>query len=177
MSYLVISTSLNPDSRSRAMARHAHDRLRAAEVKTELLDLQDMTLPQCGLEGCYEAEDVQAIAEKIRSAAAVVIATPIYNFSASASTKNLIELTGKVWVDKPVGFLCAAGGPGSYMSIMGLANHLMLDFRSIIIPRFVYAHDASFKGAALSDAAVEDRIDELARSAVRFGRAFDSEHD
>ena len=41
---------------------------------------------------------------------------------------NLVELTGRLWENKVVGFLCSAGGPGSYMSIMGLANSLMLDY-------------------------------------------------
>ena len=43
-----------------------------------------------------------------------------------------------------VGFLCAAGGLGSYMSIMSLANSLMLDFRTVIVPRFVYATGDAF---------------------------------
>jgi FMN reductase len=38
--------------------------------------------------------------------------------------------------NKVVGFLCAAGGKSSYMSVMRLANSLMLDFRCLIIPHF-----------------------------------------
>ncbi len=51
----------------------------------------------------------------------------------------MIELAGSAWEDKIVGFLCAAGGMSSYMSVMAYANSLMLDFRCVIIPRFVYA--------------------------------------
>ena len=75
-----------------------------------------------------------------------MIATPIYNYNVSSSAKNLVELTGKAWTDKVVGFLCAAGGRGSYMGCMGLANSLMLDFRSLILPRFVYATGDPFAG-------------------------------
>jgi NAD(P)H-dependent FMN reductase len=73
----------------------------------------------------------------VNSARAVIIATGIYNYDANAAVKNLVELTGDAWENKVVGFLCAAGGMSSYMSIMSLANSLMLDFRSIIVPRFV----------------------------------------
>jgi len=49
--------------------------------------------------------------------------------------KNMIELTGSAWEDKIVGFLCAAGGHASYMSVMAYAIYsLMLDFVRIIPP-------------------------------------------
>ncbi len=83
----------------------------------------------------------------------------------------MIELTGKAWQDKIVGFLCAAGGMGSYMSVMAYANSLMLDFRSIIIPRFVYATGDSFEGDKLTDAHVEKRIHQVADELVRFTTA------
>jgi FMN reductase len=98
------------------------------------------------------------------------VATPIYNYDANAAVKNLIELTGSGWQDKPVGFLCAAGGMSSYMSIMSLANCLMLDFRSIVVPRFVYATGEAFAGGRIVDADVEKRVAELARSTARLGR-------
>ena len=40
------------------------------------------------------------------------------------------------------------------MSIMATANSLMLDFRSVIVPRFVYAVSADF----INDEAVDDAI-------------------
>ena len=66
-------------------------------------------------------------------------ATPVYNYNASASAKNLIELTGDAWNNKVVGFISATGDRSSYMAPMGLINSLMLDFRCLIVPRFVQA--------------------------------------
>ena len=63
----------------------------------------------------------------------------------------MIELTGSAWEDKIVGFLCAAGGMGSYMSVMAYANSLMLDFRCVIIPRFVFATGEGFDGDNIID--------------------------
>ena len=67
-----------------------------------------------------------------------------------------------------VGFLCAAGGRGSYMSIMGLVNSLMLDFRCLIIPRFVYSTGEAFKEGKIVDPGVESRVIELTKELVRF---------
>jgi FMN reductase len=83
----------------------------------------------------------------------------------------MIELTGSAWQDKIVGFLCAAGGMGSYMSVMAYANSLMLDFRCVIIPRFVFATSEAFDGDNINDKKVVRRIETLADELVRFTKA------
>ena len=75
--------------------------------------------------------------------------------------KNLIELTGNAWCNKIVGFMCSAGGRGSYMSPMSFMNSLMLDFRCIIIPRFVYDDGSSIDENNNLDDQLKDRIEEL----------------
>jgi NAD(P)H-dependent FMN reductase len=84
-----------------------------------------------------------------------------YNYDFSSSAKKLIELTGKAWQRKVVGFLAAAGGQTSFMSVMGFANSLMLDFRTLVVPRFVFATEESFEGLEISDPSVIARIDDL----------------
>jgi FMN reductase len=95
----------------------------------------------------------------------------LYNYDVAATTKNMIELTGSAWEDKIVGFLCAAGGMGSYMSVMAYANSLMLDFRCVIIPRFVFATSEGFDGDKIIDKKVVRRIETLADELVRFTKA------
>jgi len=142
--YLIISASLRTASLSRVMA----DTLRAAYAKLgvthQFVDLREYTLPLCDGEAAYGHPHVTTLSTLIREARVVVVATPIYNFDANATSKNLVELTGKAWENKTVGFLCAAGGASSYMSIMSMANSLMLDFRCLVIPRFVYAKGDDF---------------------------------
>lgn len=106
----------------------------------------------------------------IRAARVIILATPVYNFDANAAAKNLLELTGKCWENKVVGFLCAAGGKSSYMSVMSLANSLMLDFRCVIIPRFVYATGEDFAEDDRLVPEIQERINQLAREsmALRF---------
>jgi FMN reductase len=107
----------------------------------------------------------------IKNADCVLVGIPVYNFACSASFKNLIELTGNAWDEKIVGFVCAAGGHSSYMSVMNVANSLMLDFRCVIIPRFVYSEGSSFEGGKLKDAKIKERLGELTQTAVRLAGA------
>ena len=118
-------------------------------------------MPLCDGDLVYEKTEVIELKDTIKQTEGILLAVPIYNFSGNAAAKNLIELTGNAWSNKVVGFLCAAGGKGSYMSVMTLANSLMLDFRCLIIPRFVYATGDSFRDETVSDPQVKERVHEL----------------
>ena len=169
--YLIISASLRGASLSRIMAetlRGAYGKLGAT---TALIDLREFTLPLCDAESAYEHEHVATLSALIEAARVIIVATPIYNFDANAAAKNLVELTGSAWEDKTVGFLCAAGGGSSYMSIMGLANSLMLDFRCLIIPRFVYAKGEDFSAKKEPTADLAARIRALAEASVKIRNA------
>lgn len=171
--YVILSTSLRPESRSRALAEEAAARLTAAGIEPELVDLRDHPLPLCDGGACYGDPAVGAFKSKLVDADGYLIATPIYNFDANAALKNAIELTGRdVWTEKVVGFLAAAGGRGSYMSLAGITQSLMLDFRTFILPRFVYATSEDFnEEGSLSSADVEERLDEVTTELVRLTRA------
>jgi FMN reductase len=169
--HLVISTSGNPESNSRIMAQIAFDYLRNAKVDCAWIDIRDLELPLCDADKCYANIGAQELKKTIVAADGILIAAPVYNYDVAAAAKNMIELTGNAWEDKIVGFLCAAGGASSYMSVMAYANSLMLDFRSVIIPRFVYATGRAFDGNSLKDDEVAKRIREVADELVRFTKA------
>jgi len=169
--YLVISTSLNPESRSRLLARAAREQLARHTEQVEYLDLQDFPLPFCDGGACYANENVQRLGGLVRDARGVLLVTPIYNYDANAAAKNVVELTGKAWTDKVVGFLCAAGGKVSYMALMGLANSLMLDFRALVLPRFVYTTGADYDGQSIKNEDIQERVAELAHRVVQVGEA------
>ena len=160
--YLIVSGSLRTNSRSRALAQYLTDCYQSQGVAARLIDLRSVPLPFCDGEAAYDHQSVVALSKIISEARVVIIATPIYNFDVSAALKNLIELTGESWEDKVVGFLCAAGGSMSYMSVMSLANSLMLDFRCLIIPRIVYATSDDFTDGCLSSSVVRERVRRLA---------------
>ena len=165
--YLVVSTSGNPDSNSRRMGQVAFDWLKKRKVNCDWLDISKLELPLCDADACYNTPAAQNISAAIERADGIAVATPVYNYDVSAAAKNMVELTGSAWEDKVVAFLCAAGGMSSYMSVMSFANSLMLDFRCLIIPRFVYATGDSFDGDKLSDSKVSQRIEQVVEELVR----------
>jgi FMN reductase len=173
MSYLVFSCSLNPDSNSRILVRAAYEELDRLEVPVEFVDLRELSLPMCDGGACYEHPQAVEMAGKILAAKGVLLGVPVYNYAVSASAKNLLELTGSAWYGTTVGFLSAAGGRRSYMSVMAFANSLMLDYRCLIVPRFIYADDSQFRGGHLRDPALQPRIVEVCRTLVTLAPAYD----
>ncbi len=167
MRLLVLSCSLNPDSRSRTLARAALDRLHSHGAEATLLDLSTLDLPMCDGEAAYSDPQVSAAGAQISAADGLLVAAPIYNFDVNAAAKNLLELTGDAWAGKIVGFVCAAGGQSSYMSVLPFANSLMLDFRCFILPRYVYAPAAEISDPRFGEAALAIRVDEVARELIR----------
>ena len=169
--YLIISASLRTASLSRVMA----ESLRAAYAKLgaphQVVDLREFVLPLCDGEAAYGHPHVATLSALIEGARVVILATPIYNYDANAAAKNLVELTGSSWENKTVGFVCAAGGHSSYMSIMSLANSLMLDFRCLIIPRFVYAKGEDFMAKSQPTADLAARIAQLAEASMKIRNA------
>ena len=133
----------------------------------DFIDLQDYDLPLSDGGSCYAHPHVIALAPKVRKAKAVIVATAIYNYDVNAAAKNFLELTGKAWEGKVVGFICAAGGHGSYMSVMPFANSLMLDYRCHVIPSFVYAAPAHIDEGTFGDKALNQRVEELAAETQR----------
>lgn len=167
----LVSGSLNPESLSRQMAVHAATSLDSLGANVDFIDLQQVKLPLCDGDTAYSDPEVEKTRTRIEKAAGVLVAAPVYNFYMNAAVKNLVELTGSAWEGKVVGFLNAAGGYSSYMSVMSIANSLMLDFRCVIVPRFVYATGSAFRDGAVSDKKLAGRIDELANDLVRFAKA------
>jgi FMN reductase len=169
--HLVISTSGNPDSNSRRMGRVALAHLQKRKVPCDWIDIREMDLPLCDADKCYGMPGSKRLRTTVESADGILVAAPVYNYDVAAATKNMIELTGSAWEGKIVGFLCAAGGRGSYMSVMAYANSLMLDFRCVIIPRFAFATSEAFDGECISDKKITERIKQVADELVRFTKA------
>ncbi len=167
MEYLVLATSLRTDSHSRILARHVTEAYAQRGGQVAFVDLRDHPLPLCDGGPAYDDPGVAALSALIAKARVVTLAVPIYNYDVNAATKNLVELTGPAWAGRIVAFLCAAGGQRSYMSMLGLANSLMLDFRAVIVPRFVYATKADFRDGQLVSPEIAARVGELAETSMR----------
>ena len=137
----------------------------------EFFDLQENPLPMCDGDECYDLPEVLAFREKVKNAEGIIMAIPVYNFNVSSGAKNIVELGGRMLYDKIFGFVCAAGGRNSYMSVMSLANSLMIDFRCYIIPKFVYATKHDFDEDGITNSDIKERLEELGNELIRVSKA------
>lgn len=172
----VISCSLHPQSRSYVLAQHVVADLKELGVKAPLYDLRNQELGMCDAVTTHKTPVAEEMIEAIREADSVLLSMPVYNYDVNTAAKNLLEIGMRAWNHKLVGFLCAAGGQRSYMSVMPFANSLMLDFRCIIIPRFVYAVGSDFGDDRqptmyVASSEIQNRIKELATNTVRLTKA------
>ena len=151
------------------MAKHLEKSFGKEEVK--FFDLQETPLPMCDGDKCYDLPEVLDFREKIKEADGIIMAIPVYNFNVSSGAKNIVELGGRMLYDKTFGFMCAAGGRNSYMSVMSLANSLMLDFRCYIIPKFVFATKNDFEEDKIVNSEIKSRIKELGSELIRVSSA------
>ena len=170
MSYLVISTSLREGSRSKIMAKYLSRNL----SDVEFFDLQENPLPMCDGDECYDLPEVLDFREKVKNAKGIIMAIPVYNYNVSSGAKNAVELGGRMLYDKIFGFICAAGGKSSYMSVMSLANSLMIDFRCYVIPKFVYATKHDFEDNKIENSEIKERLKELGNELIRVTKALDN---
>ena len=170
---VIVSCSLNSSSRSHRLALAAEAAITTIGAHPELIDLREWELPICDGGDSFNHPSVKSLSLALEKASAILVSAPVYNYDLNAAAKNLVEMTGPAWSDKPVGFLCSAGGDRSYMSPIGFANSLMFDFRCLIIPRFVYCTKSDFNVDGNVNTSLGERIDLLARSVVGLARGLD----
>ena len=161
---LVLSTSLHPNSRSRILAEHARLSLAHRGTQVAWFDCREAQLPYMDGHSAHGHEAAQSLQRALGACDAVLVATGIYSCDGSAGAKAGLELGGRAWNDKTVGIACATGSMVSFMSHMGLVSSLMLDFRCVVVPRFVYATGDAFADGKLVDEAVQMRLAELCGS-------------
>lgn len=155
MKFAVISTSLDPESRSAWMCALAARQLVLAGHEVTFLDLRKETLPPfdnvLGPGGCYAHPNFRIYHDAIQQADGVLLGLPVYNWGVGSGARTLVELTGSsdverglngAWFDQPVTFLVSGGLDHGYLSHGNFALGLMFDFKCVLNPHFVYATSA-----------------------------------
>ncbi|MGQ0629017.1 MAG: NADPH-dependent FMN reductase, partial [Phycisphaerales bacterium] len=140
-------------------------------IAAEVVDIAPLNLPLCDGAAAYGHPAVAPLAAKVAGASSVIMCVPIYNYSVAASAKNVIELVGKAFTGKVVGLAAAAGGGMAYTAPLQLANALMLDFRCVIVPRYVYVAGKGIDAGAITDAEIVTRLTGLVEDVARMGSA------
>lgn len=161
---LILSTSLSPQSHSRILCKYAYKMAQERGLDAGFVDLQDHRVLPYGMEGC---KGLDAIGREMQNAGAFLIGYPLYNFNMSATLKAVLERFGEHFEGKVTGLMVAAGGRNGYMSVMSVATTLMLDFRTWVVPRFVFASRDEFEGEKIANSDVRTRVEQLLTATYR----------
>lgn len=159
MSILVLSSSLDPNSHSRDVARLCQEKLEQRNISTTFVDLADFDVPNFDNASIYQTDAYKRLHALTQKSEGIILCSPVYNWGVSSELKKYIEYVGSTppegnmegaLFDKIVTFVNAGGLPHSYTAFRELATSLMLDFKCIINPYHIYVHKRNWQGDALS---------------------------
>jgi NAD(P)H-dependent FMN reductase len=133
----IVSTSLSPHSRSRALAVEVARELRQRGCDLHFYDARSLPSWLCRDDDDIP-EEYSEVKREIAEMDAVIIAFPVYLFAPSGAAKNFIDIVGEALIKKPLGFLCASGSLRSYLSIRDVMSSLIFEFEAYIYPKFIH---------------------------------------
>ena len=161
---LVISSSLNPDSKCFKVCKMVAKSLQKKGLNVEILDIREYQLGHT----FRPTEDMQKISEKIASADNFVIGMAVYCYSINDSLKTLLDNCFEDVEGKKYGIVCAAGGDKSYLSTQHLTQICANEWRMIQLPRVVYTSGKDWSDGELVSADVAERVELFVNEFIDF---------
>ena len=159
MSIITICANLTESSSTKTLSELVHQNILEHDKNASFISMHDYPIPICDGRESFSNQNVQRLNEQLENAKGFVLATPVYNYTINSTLKSLIEHCGSAFKNKTIGFICTAGGEKSYMSMMPTINSMMLDFRCIVLPRFLYVTSANFNSdKTITDPEILKRI-------------------
>ena len=168
MQILILSSSLDKQSRSRELGKICQQILEQ-QVDTVFVDLAHLDIPNFDNSTIYKTEVYRQLHRTTSESDGIVLCSPVYNWGLSAELKKYVEYIGSTppdgsfegaLFDKVITFVSAGGLPHSYTAFREMATSLMLDFKCIINPYHVYAHNRHWQG----DVLLEEKIQRVDKS-------------
>ena len=149
----IIGTSLKKNSNSHKMAKFF------SEISTSnYLDLRFRNIPMCDANESFSHKDVVWLSDCVKDDDVIVFSTPIYNYMVNALAKSVVEHLGGILSHKWIGFMCAGGSMGSYLSVSSIMVSILFDFNAFMIPKIVYATQEEFSKEGLLSDVLQERI-------------------
>ena len=163
MKMLIVSSSLDPNSKSEEIAKLCLGELRHLQIDATMVTLKDYHTPNFDNDRIYQADAYRTLHTAVLEADGLIFASPVYNWGCCSELKKFIEYIGSTppdrslqgaFYDKVVTFVNAAGVPHSYMAFNALAMSMMMDFKCVINPYNIYIHERHWKDDKLIDKAL-----------------------
>ena len=132
----LVSTSLRPGSLSRRLLFElVAPALERAGATTACTDMAD--LPPVLCDGRDLADYPPAYAELVAALEAAdgcVWACPVYCYSVSGASKNLLDIVGRGLTAAPVAIVSASGSPRSHLAARHLVEAMADEFGALVLP-------------------------------------------
>lgn len=134
----IISSSHRPESLSRRLGLRVADILGDLGAQIFHHDLRSLPPSFCngdesgdlaGYPAAYES-----LYKDLAGADGFIIATPVYLYGVSASTRSWIEIVGDAMASKPIGLVTAAGSSRGHLSCRDIETSLQYEYGCPIFP-------------------------------------------
>jgi NAD(P)H-dependent FMN reductase len=171
MKLSILSLSASETSVSRVCAHALKDLWADGGQSVDLIDICSLPprwvnneeLPRLPPE--YAAVDAE-----LRSSDGIVLAHPVYCYTASSPTKAITEIFGNAFENMPVGFIASAGSIRSHLAVGNLMLSMIFEQSTLCFPKSVLATREDLDGC-LPGPELTARIRAFAADFARFALA------
>ncbi|GGJ96146.1 FMN reductase [Lentibacillus kapialis] len=138
------------------------------EIETELIDLGEYELVfSDGRDYRDYSGDTKTALEKVMSADAYIIGTPIFQASIPGALKNLFDLLpNEAFRDKVVGIVATAGSSKHYLVPEHQLKPVLSYMKAVIIPKYVFVEEKSYYQRKIVNDDAIFRLNQLANNLV-----------
>ena len=170
LTVLGIAGSLTKGGSTRTIIDCALDAARSEnpDVKTDVIDLRDVTLSFCDGRPLAEyTDDTARVVGRIQTADAYVIGTPIYRGSYTGALKNLLDhVPVEGMMGKVAGLIATGATDHHYLSIDQELRPVLMWFNMHLVPGSVYVRGDQLQGGTVVDEQVRDHLQQLGKAVV-----------
>lgn len=165
---VVLSTSPNLNSKSRAAAELMVKCLNRHGIPTEFVDIRE--LPPLWVTGgglAAAGAEWEELGAKVEQACTVIFAAPVYCYTVGSPARVAVELLSSMLAGKPIALITAAGSPRSMLAHRDFLNSLSDEVNAQILPKTVQVTGSDFDEAGHLKDEIRDRIEALADLVVK----------
>jgi FMN reductase len=173
---MIIGAATPPGRLAAAVAMTAEAaQAKHRDVPIEILNLSDAPIETCDGRplGSYGEATRQAVAQ-IASAAAVLIAAPVYRASFPGVLKNLLDIVPVEPLQaKPVGIVAMGGSPHHYLAVDTQLRQVLAWFGALLAPTSVYLTGGDFHEGRLTSESARSDLAALTDTLITLSRQLD----
>lgn len=166
MKTLILSSSLNPKSRSFKLCQYIHQKIEAEGASVTLVDARNIELAPV-FRG--PTDDMKKLIEQVKEADNIIFGMAVYCYSVNDSLKMMLDNCFEHASNKFFGILCAGGGERSYLATQHLSQICMKEWRMIQLPRVVYASGLDFDDDDNPKEHLIERLDQFSEDYYQIG--------